>query len=179
MVERLLKILGERRAIAAKRNTPIVSIVSAREVERFLRSGLVGRFDLPPEVVLERRQAARVEIEHFIQILLRPPLGTQVGIVEDVSSAQTFQVFEKFDTSAVTLSPYRLGDHPNIASGIAMITIAPEAVRLFKDTIIQHWEVAHKGESGVRILRAILSRVDDTRDLPLRSVPLTGTRGRV
>ena len=62
--------------------------------------------------------------------------------------------------SAVTLSPYRLGDQPNISSGIAMITSAPEAVRLFRDNIARQWDRAHKGESGARILRQILERTD-------------------
>jgi transcriptional regulator with XRE-family HTH domain len=173
-VDRLLQILRERRVSVAKRRTPIVSIVNVHDVERFLRFGLVGRFDLPPDVVHERRQAARAEFEHFIELLHRPPLGTQIGIVEDVPSGQTFQVFERFDGAAVTLSPYRLGDHPNITSGIAMITSAPEAVRLFKDTIIGQWDAAHKGEGGARMLRAILNRVDGLT--PFRPVSLTGIR---
>jgi transcriptional regulator with XRE-family HTH domain len=177
MVDRLLQILRDRRASVVRRRIPIVSIVNVHDVERFLRFGLVGRFDLPPDVVHERRLAARTEFEHFIELLHRPPLGTQVGIVEDVPSAQTFQVFERFDGAAVTLSPYRLGDHPNITSGIAMITSAPEAVRLFKDTIIRQWDIAHKGESGARVLRAILNRLENGT-LSLRAVPLTGSRGK-
>jgi transcriptional regulator with XRE-family HTH domain len=176
-VDRLLQILRERRVSVSRRHIPIVSIVNVHDVERFLRFGLVGRFDLPPDVLHERRQAARAEFEHFIQILHRPPLGIQVGIVEEVPSAQTFQVFEKFDGAAVTLSPYRLGDHPNITSGIAMITTAPEAVALFKETITRQWDSAHKGESGARILRAILNRVDNSGMVPLRPVALTGLRG--
>ena len=30
-------------------------------------------------------------------------------------------VFEANDSVSVTLSPYRLGDHPNISAGIAMV----------------------------------------------------------
>ncbi|MBI3436750.1 MAG: transcriptional regulator, partial [Proteobacteria bacterium] len=86
-----------------------------------------------------------------------PPIGAQVGVVEDAPPAQTFQVYEKHDSAAVTVSPYRLGDQPNISSGIAMATSAPEAIRLFKDTIASQWQQAHKGESGARILRAILA----------------------
>jgi hypothetical protein len=160
MIERLLQILQERRATVAKRHTPIVSIINVHDIERFLRFGLVGRFGLPEAVVAERRQAARREFEHIIRILQRPALGTQVGLIEELPAAQTFQIFEKADGAAVTLSPYRLGHYPNITSGIATITTAPEAVRLFKDTIIRHWDRAHKGESGADILRAILERID-------------------
>lgn len=161
LVDRLLQILQERRQAATNKRTPIVSIVNVHEVERFVRFGLVGRLDLPADVVRERRAAARAEIARFIHILKDPPFGTQIGIVEDIPSAQTFQIFDKATSAAVTLSPYRLGDHPNITSGIAMVTAAPEAVQLFKETIVRQWDNAHKGESGARVLQAILDQVDE------------------
>jgi transcriptional regulator with XRE-family HTH domain len=161
LVGRLLRILEERRKSAAKRRTPVVSIVNVHEVERFVRAGLVGRIDLPAEVVRERRLAARSEVERLISILEDPPLGTQVGVVEDAPSSQTFQIFEMPGSTAVTLSPYRLSETPNITSGIAWITEAPEPVRLFKNIIVAQWENAQKGERGARILRALLERVDE------------------
>jgi hypothetical protein len=88
-------------------------------------------------------------------------LGVQLGVVEDMPPTQTFQILETRDGVAVTLSPYRLGDQPNVSSGIAMITSAPEAVRLFKDNLNAQWERAHKGESGAEILRRILERTAD------------------
>ena len=161
LIDRLLQILLERRKAAAIRRTPVVSIVNVHEVDRFLRYGLVGRHDLPPDVSRERRAAARKEIERFIHMLHDPPLGTQIGIVDDIPSSQTFQIFENTSGAAVTLSPYRLGENPNISSGIALITAAPEAVQLFKNSIIRLWDKSHKGESGARILRAILDRTDE------------------
>ena len=134
-VEKLLEILRERREAAKKRRTPVVSIVGSRDLERFLRLGLIGRFDLPSAIAKERRRAAREEIERFIRLMQNAPIGVQVGVVVDMPPTQSFQVFEIDEAPAVTLSPYRLGDQPNISSGIAMATSAPEAVRLFKSTI--------------------------------------------
>jgi hypothetical protein len=76
-------------------------------------------------------------------------------------SSQTFQVFEKSESTYVTLSPYRLGDQPNITSGIAIVTSAPEAVQLFKDTITAQWNRAHKNESGAHKLRELIERSKD------------------
>lgn len=157
-IEKLLEILRERREAAKKRRTPVVSIVGSRDLERFLRLGLIGRFDLPPAVAQARRRAAREEIERFIRVMQNPPATMQVGVVVDTPPTQTFQVFEIDQAPAVTLSPYRLGDQPNISSGIAMATSAPEAVRLFRNTITGIWDVAHKGEAGVRILQGLLDR---------------------
>ena len=157
-IEKVLAILEERRRLALKRGTPVVSIVTAQDIERFLRFGLVGRFDLKPAVVKKRRLAARREVERLAAILAAQPIGVQVGVIEDLSPSQTFQLFEKSGSAAVTLSAYRLGDHPNISAGIAMVTSAPEAVQLFRTTINEQWQKAHKGEAGARMLRAILTR---------------------
>jgi transcriptional regulator with XRE-family HTH domain len=157
-IEKLLEILRERREAAKKRRTPVVSIVGSRDLERFLRFGLIGRFDLPPAVAQARRRAAREEIERFIRLMQNPPATVQVGVVVDTPPTQTFQVFEIEQAPAVTLSPYRLGDQPNISSGIAMATSAPEAVRLFRNTITGMWDVAHKGAAGVPILQGLLDR---------------------
>jgi transcriptional regulator with XRE-family HTH domain len=157
-VERVLEILKERRDSATKRHPPMVSIVNTQTIERFLRSGLIGRYDLKASVMRERRLLARREIERLIAIFRKQPIGVQIGVVENFAAEQTFQVFEGNDTTFVTMSPYRLGDHPNISAGIAMATSAPEAVRMFKDIIVDQWERAHKGENGARLLEAVLAR---------------------
>lgn len=157
-VDRVLEILKERRGSGTKRRPPVVSVISSQTIEHFLRSGLIGRYDLKASVMHKRRAAARREVERLVETFRKQPIGTQIGIVENFAPEQTFQVFEKSDSTFVTLSPYRLGDHPNISAGVAMVTSAPEAVRLFKEIITDQWERAHKGESGARLLEAILAR---------------------
>ena len=155
-VERVLAILGERRDSALKRRPPVVSIVTTKMIERFLRSGLVGRYDLKANVQRERRHLARREVERLVEILRRQPIGTQIGVVVDFAAEQTFQVFERSSKTFVTMSPYRLGDHPNISAGIAMVTATPEAVRMFREIIDEQWERASKGENGAKMLEELL-----------------------
>ena len=157
-IDKVLGVLTERRDTANRRQVPIVSIVGSQDIERFLLLGLVGRFDLPEKVVRERREAARYEIERLCETMARQPIGTQVGIVDGQPPTQTFQVYEREDAPAVTLSPYRLGDQPNISTGIAMATAAPEAVHYFRDTLTTQWALAKKGEDGAMMLRKILDR---------------------
>ena len=157
-VERVLKILKERRGGAVRRHPPMVSIINTQTIERFLRSGLIGRYDLNAGVMRERRALARREVERLVEIFRKQPIGIQIGVVENFAPEQTFQVFERSDSTFVTMSPYRLGDHPNISAGIAMVTSAPEAVSMFKDIIIDQWDRAHKGESGARLIEAVLER---------------------
>lgn len=157
-VERLLAILKERRQAAMTKKIPVVSILNRASTERFLHSGLVGRYDLKANVVKIRRAWARNEVERLVTIFRKPPIGTQIGIVETFAPEQTFQVYEKADSTFVTMSPYRLGDHPNVSAGIAVATAAPEAVRLFKNIIVEQWEQAKHGESGARLLEQLLAK---------------------
>jgi transcriptional regulator with XRE-family HTH domain len=156
-IDKVLDLLMERRASAMKRRVPVVSIVGSQDIERFLLLGMVGRLDLPPGVVAERRAAARAEIERLCDTMERQPIGTQIGIVDGQPPSQTFQIYERDEDSAVTLSPYRLGDQPNISTGIAIVTTAPEAVRHFKETLDAQWTLARKGTEGADILRRILA----------------------
>jgi transcriptional regulator with XRE-family HTH domain len=157
-IDKILGLLNERRVSVERRRVPVVSIIGSQDIERFLLLGLVGRFDLPVEVVTERRAAARREVERLCETMARQPIGTQIGIVDGQPPSQTFQIYEREGDSAVTLSPYRLGDQPNISSGIAIVTSAPEAVRHFKETLDTQWAAAKKGVDGAEMLRRILER---------------------
>lgn len=157
-IDKILLSLDERRTSALKRRVPVVSIVGSQDIERFLLLGMVGRLDLPPDVQAERRAAARAEIERLCNTMERQPIGTQIGIVDGQPPSQTFQIYERDEEPAVTLSPYRLGDQPNISSGIAILTTAPEAVRHFKETLDGQWAAAKKGGEGADLLRRILAQ---------------------
>lgn len=158
-VERVLTILRERRNSAIKRKYPVVSIISTQTIERFLRSGLVGCYDLSAKILRHRQSLARREVERLVEIFRKQPIGTQIGIVDNFAPEQTFQVFERHDGTVVSMSPYRLGDHPNISAGIAMVTKAPEAVSMFRGVIQAQWERSQKGEAGAKIIENILGRI--------------------
>jgi transcriptional regulator with XRE-family HTH domain len=159
-IDKILELLDDRRRSAMRRRVPIVSIVGSQDIERFLLLGMVGRLDLPANVQEERRAAARFEIERLCDVIERQPIGTQIGIVDGQPPSQTFQIYERDEDTAVTLSPYRLGDQPNISSGIAIVTTAPEAVRHFNETLDGQWAIARKGPDGAAILRKIIDRTD-------------------
>jgi transcriptional regulator with XRE-family HTH domain len=159
--ERVLAILRERRRIALQRKKPITSIITRRGIERFLRSGLVGRYDLDDRTRRKRRQLARNEIEGLVELTRAERSHVRIGVIDDFPAEQTFQIFERKDKSFVTLSPYRLGDHPNISAGIALVAAAPEAVLMFKDTIVQQWRRSSKGIAAAKQLEDLLVRTKD------------------
>ena len=53
----------------------------------------------------------------------------------------------------MAISPYRLGEQPNVQVGVAMITSAPEAMSLHEHIADDLWRRSLKGEEAARFLR--------------------------
>jgi hypothetical protein len=85
---------------------------------------------------------ARAEAEHFIALLEDEPIGVQIGIVPDTLPHASFQIFRQPDRHILALSPFRLGEEPNIRVGVAMITSAPEALTLHEKMAKELWALA-------------------------------------
>lgn len=162
-IDAIMDILAERKAAAVQRRLGIVSLIGAAEIERFLRIGLVGRFDLAPHVLLQRRRAAAEEVEHIAALMAREPIGVQIGVVEEPMPNQTFQIFRQPDATWLGVSPFRLGEQPNIRTGVAMVTAAPEAVELYQRMVEGLWRRAHKGREGAAFLRRLVQRASAAR----------------
>jgi hypothetical protein len=129
------------------------------EIERWLKLGLVGRFDLPANEIIERRLAARAEIEHLIKLIEQEPMGIQIGLIEEPLPNITFQLFRTSERTLLGLSPFRLGGElPNIRTGVAMLTADEEPVRLYEKLVERLWRRAHKGREAAQQLRMILER---------------------
>jgi hypothetical protein len=54
------------------------------------------------------------------------------------------------------LSPFRLGEQPNIHVGVAMITSAPEALSLHQNLVEEVWRRALKGNAASAYLSTLL-----------------------
>jgi transcriptional regulator with XRE-family HTH domain len=158
-IDELMDVLRQRRECYRARQPAIVNLIAAAEMERFLRNGLVGRLDLPEKVRRERRAFSRAEAEHFTALMENEPLGVQIGIVRDTLPHTSFQIFRQPDRHILALSPFRLGEEPNIRVGVAMITSAPEALALHEKMARELWASALKGPAAVRFMHAMMEKV--------------------
>ena len=159
IVRELIPILRQRKENWRKRKPGVLNLISGAEIDRFLRDGLVGRLDLPDEVLAERRARARAEAEHLIGLMEEEPIGIQIGVVPGALPHNSFQIFRQADRKILTLSPFRLGEQPNIHGGIAMITSAPEALELHETTVEDMWRRAHKGRDAAAFMRDLIDKL--------------------
>ena len=165
-VDEVMEVLRQRKEGYRRRQPGIVNLISASEMERFLRNGLVGRLDLPEPVLIERRRLARAEAEHFAALMEDEPIGVQIGIVPDTLPHASFQIFRQPDRQMLALSPFRLGEQPNIRVGVAMITSAPEALALHDKMAKDLWQRSLKGSAAVRLMRELIE--EPSRQVPSR-----------
>lgn len=157
-IDELMRVLRRRKQNFRERKPNIVNVITATEIEGFLRDGLVGSRHVDATVRRERQRQARREVEHILGLFESPPMGIELSIVEDTLPMTSFQILRERDTTYVLVSPFRLGAQPNIAVGVAMITAAPEAVALHTHVIDELWARAHKGAEGGRVVRDLLDR---------------------
>jgi len=155
-VDEVMAVLRQRKETYRRRQPGIVNLISAAEMQHFLRDGLVGRIDLPDKVRRERRALARAEAEHFVALMEDEPIGVQIGIVPDTLPHASFQIFRQPDRQVLALSPFRLGEEPNIRVGVAMITSAPEALALHDKMAKDLWRRALTGAAAVALMREMI-----------------------
>jgi transcriptional regulator with XRE-family HTH domain len=160
-VDEIMAVLRQRKETYRKRQPAIVNLIAASEITRFLINGMVGRLDLPEGVRRERRAMARAEVEHFARVMEDEPIGVQIGIVPETLPHTGFQIFRQPDRQLLTLSPFRLGEEPNVRTGVAMITSAPEALALHHKAAEGMWHRAIKGAVAARYLRDLAQRHRD------------------
>jgi transcriptional regulator with XRE-family HTH domain len=165
-VSSIMGILRERKVAYRRRQPSIVNLMSALEIDRFARYGMMGSYTLPEEVRRERRALARAEIAHFASVIEEEPIGIQIGIVPETLPHTGFQIFRQPDRQVLTVSPFRLGEHPNVRVGVAMITSAPEALALHHKAVSEMWKRAIKGPAAATFLRNILEASREEVEAP-------------
>jgi hypothetical protein len=158
-IDAVIDILGERKKARELRRLSVVNFVTIPEIERWLKLGVVGRFDLPESEVTIRRQAAQAEVENLVSLVEGEPMGIQIALLEETLPNITFQLFRSKDQTLLGLSPFRLGGElPNIRLGLAMVTSDRQAVELYEQLAEDLWRRAHKGRDAVKLLRAVIAR---------------------
>ena len=157
-VDEIMLILAQRKQTFNRRRPGIVNLVSSIEIERFLRDGLAGKSSLTDAQRTQRRALAKVEVEHLVRMIEEEPIGIQIGVVPDTLPHTGFQIFRQPDRQLLSLSPFRLGEQPNIRVGVAMITAAPEALALHHKAVDEMWQRALKSTTAAKFLRELMAK---------------------
>jgi transcriptional regulator with XRE-family HTH domain len=156
VIQQVMEILERRKADYQSRRPAIMNVLSAADIERFAQHGLAsGERTLPPDH--EQRRAAIIELKLIADMLRRPPLGVQIGILFDTLPTTGFNLMRRPEGTILSVSPFRLGPHLNIRKGVAMITTAPQGTKLYGEVANDMWEQA---VTGTRAADYIVSQIE-------------------
>lgn len=156
-VDQIISILAQRKQTYRRRHPGMLNLISAREIRRFVQSGLLGNPTISGSELEERKCWARSEVEHFAKVIEDEAIGVQIGVVTESLPHTHFQIFRMPDRKMLTVSPFRLGEQPNIRLGVAMITSAPDAIVLHEKAASEMWRSAIKGVPAAAHLRSLLA----------------------
>lgn len=153
----LTEVLRSRK-VAYRRTQPgIVNVISVREIAAFLANGLAASGATPTQQQLaERRAFARREVEHLLTMIRKPPMGVQIGVVDQALPTTGFQVLFYDARPVVLSSPFRLGGEPNLRVGIASITNGDDAVRVYTQISDALWDNALQGRDAMARIEQLL-----------------------
>lgn len=155
-VHAIVDVLAQRRARFTLRRPGILNLVSARDLARLAASGFVGKAAIQGAELAKRRELARQEIGHLIDLIENESIGVQIGVVTEALPHTGFQIFRLAGRKVLTISPFRLGEQTNVRVGVAMLTSAPDAVAMHLKVVDEMWRGALKGPAAAAALREVL-----------------------
>jgi transcriptional regulator with XRE-family HTH domain len=145
----VMRTLKRRKAAFRYRKPSAVNIVPLAQITYYLANGLAMRTDLTYSERSSRRRAAARQMEHLAALIATPPMGVQIGITRRPLPTAGFQIIRAANRKLLVLSPFRVGDQPNLRYGVAMITEDEEALRLHETLAARLWDSALTGSKAI------------------------------
>lgn len=144
VVGELMHILARRKAAFQQAMPNVTVVLSAADIMQYARFGMAAADSSQTDQRAKRSFAAR-ELEVLARYISHPPIGIQIGILFEPLPSTGFALIRKDGRQVVVSSPFRLAPPLNIQRGIAMISEAPEAVKLYAHLSTDLWSGATTG----------------------------------
>ncbi len=155
--EQLLGVLAARKRMQAQRRPGIICILSTARLAAFLRHGVGADLAASPAVRAECRRAAAQEVARIAEHMASEPMGLQFGLLETTEPSAAFTILRARDRASLAVNPFRPDSPPLAAAGVAMITVAEEALAAHQRVAETLWREASKGAPAAARLRALLA----------------------
>jgi len=153
----LIEVLRARRENYRQTQPGIVNIISLSEIADFLANGLVSSgARLARGSLAAQRAFARREMEHLLALIRKPPMGVQIGVVEQALPTTGFQLLFYEERPLVLSSPFRIGGEANLRVGVATITNGDDAVRVYTQISGALWDKALQGRDAATRVASLL-----------------------
>lgn len=158
--KQLLSILSDRKKYLTANKPEVLNLISIHQIEKLLYLGLIGSLNISPSLKMERALLARKEVIYLIESLEQADNTTQVAIVDETLPNLTFEILynKQHKPFSLAVSPFRLGEFPNINTGIASVTSSPDALHLHQQLFEKLWDKGAKGSQAIDLLKKTIAR---------------------
>ncbi|MFQ1008906.1 transcriptional regulator [Gilliamella apicola] len=155
----ILSILRHRKTQFYQSIPKVINLISLRNVERFLHIGLVGNLTISPGKKSERMLLARKEVYHLIELIEQQSYAPTIAITQEAIPSIAFQIFyQNSEPISLAMSPFRLGELPNVTTGIASITSSHDAIKHYRSLFDKLWQNSAKDEHAIDLLKTTLDK---------------------
>ncbi|WP_085246696.1 helix-turn-helix domain-containing protein [Gilliamella mensalis] len=155
----ILSILKERKKQFYQSVPKVINLISLRNVERFLHIGLVGNLTISPGKKSERMLLARKEVYHLIELIEQQSFAPTIAITQEAIPSIAFQIFYQDENPiSLAMSPFRLGELPNVTTGIASITSSYHAIKRYRHLFDKLWQNSAKDNEAINLLKKTLEK---------------------
>lgn len=153
----VLGVLAERKRSYAQRPPSIIAMLSVARLRNFLGSGLAGGIPMDATLRARVRALAAAELTRVAELMDAEPMGLQFGLLADTEPTGAFKILRTRDRAWLAINPFRPDTPPGIATGIAMITGAEEAITSHQRVAETLWRSSLKGAAAAARLRDLLA----------------------
>ncbi|MCO6523539.1 MAG: helix-turn-helix domain-containing protein [Candidatus Schmidhempelia sp.] len=158
-IDAALVILKERKKCLSASFPKVTNLIGLRSIERFLHIGLVGNLNLSPSKKMARILLAYKEIEYLIHLIEEKSNLFEIAITQEIVPSSTFQIFYNENKPlSLAVSAFRLGDLPNVTTGVASITSSMEGITHYQLLFDKLWRNSIKSGQAIDLLKNTLER---------------------
>ncbi len=158
LVEQHLAILTARKESYRVRRPTMITMLNELTIERFLTRGVAESIPMSDDLRNESRIIAAQEIENIIGMIEAEPIGLQFSLLSDVDNPTNCMLMRGRERMMLAINPFRCDTSPSAATGVSLVTSAPEAVNAHQRVIEVLWRESIKGRDAVERLRELLAQ---------------------
>ncbi len=155
--EQVLGIMVARKRAYQMRRPNLITMISEPVLQRFLEQGVAENVRLSPNVRAFCRKIAAVEVESIAAMLETEPMGLQFSLIPGGELTTNCILMRQRDRATLVINPFRSDASCVNASGVALITGAPEAVTSHQRVAETMWRDSLKGAAAARRVRELLA----------------------
>ena len=159
-IEQAVQSISQRKRSYQARRPNIIAVLSEATMRRFLSDGVAGAIDIPDRTRERCRIAAAAEAVSLAGMMESAPMGLQIGLMQGGEPSGAFRILRGRDRAHVVTSPFPVDTLPWIASGVASITSADDAVAAHQRVAEAVWRDALKGAHAAERLRSLVRDVE-------------------